>query len=115
MINEVRGKGLMIAIEFGPPKSIKLKMGWSLLHKLDQSLFCQAILIPLLTDHHVLAQVAGHHMDVIKLIPPLVLSEQDVEELIQAFDTVIGACHQFPGPVWEVGKRLTQHAVKKKS
>lgn len=114
MLNEVRGKGLMIGIEFGPPKSIKLKMGWSLLHKLDQSLFCQAMLIPLLTDHHVLAQVAGHHMDVIKLIPPLVLSDEDVNDLVAAFDTVIGACHQFPGPVWEVGKRLTQHAVKKK-
>src|SRR5690606_32328257 len=74
LLKEVRGKGLMIAVEFGPPRSMGLKMGWSLLHKVDQSLFCQAILIPLLTDHRVLAQVAGHHMDVIKLIPPLVLS-----------------------------------------
>jgi len=114
LLHQVRGKGLMIGIEFGPPKSMKLKMGWSLLHKVDQSLFCQAILIPLLTDHHVLAQVAGHHMDVVKLIPPLVLCENDVNDLVHAFDQVIGACHQFPGPVWEVGKRLAQHAVKKK-
>ena len=113
MLHCVRGKGLMTAIEFGPPKSMALKMGWNLLHKLDQSLFCQAILIPLLTDHRVLAQVAGHHQDVIKLIPPLVLNESDVDEIVKAFDVVIGACHKFPGPVWEVGKRLSQHALKR--
>jgi len=112
MLYEVRGKGLMVALEFGPPASMKLKMGWSLLHKLDQSLFCQAILIPLLADHHILAQVAGHHIDVIKLIPPLVLCEQDVDDIISAFDKVIADCHRFPGPVWEVGKRLSGNAIR---
>jgi len=114
LLKEVRGKGLMIALEFGPPRSMGLKMGWSLLHKVDQSLFCQAILIPLLTDHRVLAQVAGHHMDVIKLIPPLVLSPSDVTDLVKAFDTVIAACHRFPGPVWEVGKKLSTQALKRR-
>lgn len=112
MLHSVRGKGLMIGLEFSPPKTMALKMGWNILHKLDQSLFCQALLIPLLTDHHILAQVAGHHLDVIKLIPPLVITEQDVDEVIRAFDAVIGACHTFPGPVWEIGKRLSQQAVK---
>lgn len=115
LLHGVRGKGLMIAIEFGSPRSMGLKMGWTLLHKVDQSLFCQAVLIPLLTDHHVLAQVAGHHMDVIKLIPPLVLSTSDVDDLVTAFDQVIAACHRFPGPVWEVGKRLSSHAMKRKT
>jgi len=26
--------------------------------------------------------------------------------LVSAFDQVMAACHPFPGPVWEVGKRL---------
>jgi acetylornithine/succinyldiaminopimelate/putrescine aminotransferase len=106
MFGEVRGKGLMIGVEFRPPSSRSLKMGWNLLHKLDPSLFCQAMLIPLMTDHHVLAQVAGHHLDVIKLLPSLVINEDDVAYLIRAFDAVMGACHRFPGPVWEVGKRI---------
>jgi len=113
MVVDVRGKGLMLAIEFGPPRSMTLKMGWNLLHKLDQSLFCQAVLIPLLKDHRILAQVAGHGMDVIKLIPPLVLNTEDVDTVAKAFDTVIAACHKFPGPVWEVGKRLSQAALKR--
>jgi ornithine--oxo-acid transaminase len=106
MFGEVRGRGLMVGIEFRPPTSLSLKMGWNLLHKLDSSLFCQAMLIPLLSEHHVLAQVAGHHLDVIKLLPSLVVNEDDVDYVVGAFDHVMAACHRFPGPVWEVGKRL---------
>lgn len=106
MFNEVRGKGLMLGVEFRPPASMTLKMGWSLLHTIDPSLFCQAMLIPLLGDHRVLAQIAGHHLDVIKLLPPLVIDRNDVEYLARAFDHVIEACHHFPGPIWEVGKQL---------
>ncbi len=112
MVKEVRGKGLMIAVEFQPPRGMMLKMGWTMLHKLDPSLFPQAILIPLLTDQHVLAQVAGHHMDIIKLIPPLVLNASDVEEVARAFDAVVANCHKFPGPIWEVGKKLSGAALK---
>src|SRR5205814_89897 len=106
MFREVRGKGLMIGIEFGPPSSTTLRMGWSLLHKLNPSLFCQVMLIPLLTDHRILAQVAGYHLDVIKLLPSLVITEEDVAQIVGAFDQVMAACHRFPGPVWEIGKRL---------
>ncbi len=106
MFSEVRGRGLMIGVEFRQPSSLTLKMGWNLLHSLDASLFCQAMLIPLLTEHRVLAQVAGHHLDVIKLLPSLVINEDDVDYLVGAFDQVMAACHRFPGPVWEVGKRL---------
>lgn len=112
MFREARGKGLMVGIEFGPPSSTMLKMGWNLLHKLDPSLFCQVMLIPLLADHNVLAQVAGHHLDVIKLIPSLVVTESDVDDLIKAFDSVMGAAHRFPGPIWDIGKRLASAAFK---
>ncbi|QDU34582.1 Acetylornithine/acetyl-lysine aminotransferase [Poriferisphaera corsica] len=113
LLKEVRGKGLMIAVEFGTPKSLSLKVGWQLLHKVDGGLFPQAILIPLLKDHHILAQVAGHNMDIIKLLPSLTITEQDADHLIKAFDEVIAACHRFPGPAWEVGKRLTKQVFKR--
>lgn len=113
MLKEVRGKGLMIAVEYGPPRSMTLKMGWSLLHKVDSGLFPQAILIPLLRDHHILAQTAGHHQDTIKLLPALVINEQDVAAIVKAMDECTAACHKFPGPVWEIGKRLSQFAIKR--
>jgi ornithine--oxo-acid transaminase len=118
LVKDVRGKGLMIALEFGPPSMLRspgLYSGWKMLHALDPSLFPQAVLIPLLKDQHVLAQVAGHHMDIIKLIPPLVLNAQDVEAVAAAFDKVVANCHKFPGPAWEVGKKLGAAAMRRSS
>jgi ornithine--oxo-acid transaminase len=112
MFREVRGKGLMIGIEFGPPSSTTLKMGWNLIHRLNPSLFCQVMLVPLLTDHKILAQVAGHQLDVIKLLPSLVITEQDVARIVSSFDLVMAAAHRFPGPVWEIGKRLAGTAMR---
>jgi ornithine--oxo-acid transaminase len=113
LLKDVRGKGLMIGVEFGSPKSLSLKMAWSLLHKADAGLFSQAIIMPLLDQHRVLSQVAGHNQDIIKLAPALCVNDSDLEWFFKAFDDVVGACHKFPGPVWDIGTRLTKHALKR--
>jgi len=113
LVKEVRGKGLMLAVEFGQPRNLMLRAQWAMIHKLDPSLFPQAILIPLLKDHHILAQTAGHHIDVIKLLPTLVINEADVDAVVAAFDDVIGDCSKISGPMWEVGKRLSAQAIKR--
>src|SRR5207237_43141 len=57
LIKEVRGKGLMIGIEFGAPQSLKLKMSWGMLETASKGLFCQLVTIPLLKEHKILTQV----------------------------------------------------------
>lgn len=113
LVKEVRGRGLMIAIEFHKPKSFMLARAWDMLHAMDPNLFCQAIILPLMSDHRILAQVAGHRLDVIKFIPPLVLSRADADEVIRAMDACVGACNSLTGPVWEVGKKLSSAALKR--
>ncbi|HTA17676.1 MAG TPA: aspartate aminotransferase family protein, partial [Polyangia bacterium] len=89
LLKEVRGRGLMIALEFGAPKSLALRAAWTLLEKATKGLFCQMVIIPLFTRHHILSQVAGHEMYVIKLLPPLCLTEADEDWIVAAFDDVI--------------------------
>jgi ornithine--oxo-acid transaminase len=110
-LKEVRWRGLMVGIEFGSPRSLALKGAWSLAHRLDKSLFPQAVTIPLLNDHRILTQTAGHHIDVIKLIPPLVLSDEDVAWFLRAFEEVMVGLHRFPGPAWEVISRIGKNAI----
>ena len=114
-IRDVRGRGLMIGIEFGRPHSLKLKVAWDVVNKVNKSLFCQAIVIPLLSDHNILTQVAGRDTPIIKLIPPLVISEEDVDHFLEAFDDVVRRAHRFPGPIWEVTSRLAKFAMRRKS
>jgi ornithine--oxo-acid transaminase len=111
LIKEVRGKGLMIGLEFGAPRSLKLKAFWNLLESVNSGLFSQTIVIPLLKDHHVLTQVAGHGIPVVKLLPPLVLSDQDCDWIETSFEAVISEAHNVTGSVWSLGKTLTSNAV----
>ncbi|MCI0601027.1 MAG: aminotransferase class III-fold pyridoxal phosphate-dependent enzyme [Beijerinckiaceae bacterium] len=112
LVRTVRGKGLMIGIEFGSPKSLKLKAAWTLLETVSPGLFCQLITIPLFKDHKILCQVAGHANHTVKLLPALVLSESDCGWIERAFDAVIADAHRVPGAVWSLGKTLADHAIK---
>ena len=77
LVKQVRGKGLMIGIEFGQPKSFALKASWNVLETASAGLFCQLITIPLFKDHKILTQVAGHGSHTIKMLPPYVITDDD--------------------------------------
>ncbi|HZV21648.1 MAG TPA: aspartate aminotransferase family protein, partial [Hyphomicrobiales bacterium] len=77
LMKDVRGKGIMIGIEFGAPKSFALKMSWHALETANAGLFCQMITIPLFKQHKILVQVAGHASHTIKLLPALTITDDD--------------------------------------
>ncbi len=111
LVSDVRGKGLMIGVEFGQPKSLKLKATWNLLETANSGLFGQLICIPLFKDHKVLTQVAGHANPTIKLLPALTLSDSDCAWIERSFDAVIADAHNTSA-VWSLGKTLAEHAIK---
>jgi ornithine--oxo-acid transaminase len=115
LVKTVRGKGLMIGIEFGPPQSLKLKAAWSLLETMNKGLFCQLITIPLFKDHKILVQVAGHASHTVKLLPSLVLTDADCDWIERSFDAVIADSHRVPGAVWSLGKTLAGQAMKERA
>ena len=110
--HQVRGKGLMIALEFGRPQSFKLKTAWNLLETANKGLFSQMVTIPLFKKHRILSQVAGHGMNVVKFLPPLVIDDDDRRWIVEAMDDVLADCHQVPGAIWDLGKTLAGHALK---
>jgi ornithine--oxo-acid transaminase len=87
VVREVRGLGLMWAMEFAEPESGSLS--WRVLERMQTGLFAQLVIVPLFTKHHVLSQVAGHDLPVLKGLPPLVVSEQDIDDFVTALDDVI--------------------------
>ncbi|MEO6947685.1 MAG: aminobacteriohopanetriol synthase HpnO [Nitrobacter sp.] len=113
LLKEVRGKGLMIGVEFGPPKSLRLRAAWNLLETANKGLFCQLITVPLFKDHKILTQVSGHGSHTIKLLPPLIINDEDCKWVETSFDSVIAASHQVPGAIWSLGKTLMDNAVRK--
>ncbi|RPE35561.1 aspartate aminotransferase family protein [Kitasatospora cineracea] len=111
LLAEVRGRGLMIGIEFGRPKSLKLRTGWTALQAARKGLFAQMVVVPLLQRHRILTQVSGDHLEVIKLIPPLIVTEKEVDRFVDAFTEVMDDAHRGSGLMWDFGRTLVKQAV----
>lgn len=77
VVKEVRGLGLIWAIEFQEPA--RGSRTWRMLESRQNGIFSQFVTVPLFDRHHILSQVAGHSMNVVKGLPPLVITEEDVD------------------------------------
>jgi ornithine--oxo-acid transaminase len=94
VVREVRGLGLLWAIEFSEPNGGR--RSYRLVERLQPGLFSQLVVVPLFRDHRVLIQVAGHGLQVVKGIPPLVVTEDDLAEFAAALDDAIGKAAHVP-------------------
>ena len=94
VVSDVRGLGLMWAIEFAePPDGSR---SWRLMERMQKGLFAQLVVGPLFSKHRILTQVAGHNMAVVKVLPPLVLSDGDIEEFVGALRSTIASARHVP-------------------
>jgi ornithine--oxo-acid transaminase len=94
VVTDVRGLGLMWAIEFAEPEGGR--RSWQLLERFQPALFSQLVVVPLFGKHRILTQVAGHDVNVIKILPPLVLSEDDVGWFVEALDATLNRARRIP-------------------
>ncbi|WP_433859051.1 aspartate aminotransferase family protein [Streptomyces kronopolitis] len=112
LLHDVRGRGLMIGIEFGRPRSLGLRGRWTMLQAARKGLFAQMVVVPLLQRHHILTQVSGDHLEVIKLIPPLIITERDVDRFVTAFTAVMDDAHHGGGLMWDFGRTLVKQSLQ---
>jgi ornithine--oxo-acid transaminase len=91
VVREVRGLGLMWAIELGAPSGGAPRRAWDFVERRQPGLASQLVVVPLFRDHRILTQVAGHRMNVVKALPPLVITDADLERFAGALDQAIAA------------------------
>jgi acetylornithine/succinyldiaminopimelate/putrescine aminotransferase len=113
VIKEIRGKGLILAVEFHEPREMTLKLGWKALHKMETNLFTQMIVSSLLSRHRILTQVAAHGLDTLKILPPLMITSVEVDKFVLALDAVLRDCRKFPGPLWDLGANFLRQSLRK--
>jgi ornithine--oxo-acid transaminase len=94
VVHDVRGIGLLWAIEFGEPASGR--RSYRLLDRVQPGLFAQLVVVPLFREHHILSQVAGHKIPVLKGIPPLTLSDTDLDWFAEGLDETIRKAQRLP-------------------
>jgi ornithine--oxo-acid transaminase len=113
MIAEVRGRGLLIGIEFKPPRTLALRAAWTAAETAQKGLFAQFVVMALMRDHHILTQVAGPDVNIIKLLPPLIIGEAEVDTIVSAMDGVMTEAAEVRGRVWAQSVELVKHALSR--
>jgi ornithine--oxo-acid transaminase len=103
VVQEVRGLGLAWAIEFGEPSGGG-RLTYRMIERAQRGLFAQLVVVPLFTEHRILSQVAGHDMAVVRILPPLMLADEDVEEFADSLRATIRNAQRMP-------KSLTRFAL----
>ena len=97
VVRDVRGLGLMWAIEFGEPES--RRRTYRLVERLQHGLFAQLVVVPLFAEHRILSQVAGHGIPVIKGLPPLTIADDDLVWVAEALEATIAKAQRLPRAV----------------
>jgi ornithine--oxo-acid transaminase len=110
LLGDVRGRGLMIGIEFQRPQSRALRAKWTALQLARKGMFAQTVVHALFHRHRILTQVSGDHIEVIKLIPPLIIGEAEVERFVSAFTDVLDDAHSGNKLTWDFGRTLVRQA-----
>ena len=112
LVKEVRGAGLMIGIELQAPRSRKGQVGVRLMRMASEGLFPQLVVIPLHRDHAVITMAAGKN-DVIKLLPPLTVSETEVHTFLGALDAVLTECESDSGKNWALVRDIAISTMRR--
>jgi 4-aminobutyrate aminotransferase-like enzyme len=112
LLADVRGRGLIIGLEFGRPSGMKARAGWAMMQKARVGLFAQMVVVALFQRHRILTQVSGDHMEVIKLIPPLMIGDAEVKLFLDALDDVLADASKGSGLMWDFGRTLIKSTVR---
>jgi ornithine--oxo-acid transaminase len=112
IVRDVRGLGLMWAIELGPPQGAARRSLFRAVDHLQPGLFAQLITVPLFHDHRILCQVAGHRLNVIKALPSLLVEEADIRHFADALSEVVATAERMPAAMARFGVRMARGTAR---
>ncbi len=113
LFHAVRGKGLMIGLVFGEPESLRLRTRFKALELARTGLFAQTIVGPLFQRHGILTQVAADGVNVVKLLPPLICGQEEVDRFVSALDEVLAEAHRGSSLVYGFARTLAKASLQR--
>jgi len=110
MVKDVRGLGMLSGIEFQTPSSLKLRLPFEAFRQIHAGMFGQVIVMRMFRDWGVLTQVCGNNFMVLKVAPPLTVSEGQLDHFVEAITAVVDLMHTS-GSFWTEALSLARRAV----
>jgi ornithine--oxo-acid transaminase len=92
-VRGVHGLGMLSAIKFGPPRSLRMRMPFEAFSRVHPAMFGQVLVMHLFHDGGIFGQMcANQHMS-LKVAPPLVASEAQLGAFVDAVEGVVVEMH----------------------
>jgi len=110
MVKAVRGMGLLIGIEFTAPRRLALRVSFEAFSKIHPAMFGQILVMRLFRDHGMLTQICGNDFMVLKVAPPLVVTDGQVDEFVSAMRSVVELAHSSTS-FWSEALGLARRTV----
>ena len=110
MVKAVRGMGLLLGIEFTPPRGLSRRVSFEAFSKIHPAMFGQILVMRLFRDHGILTQICGNDFMVLKVAPPLVVQGGQVDEFVSAIRNVVELAHSS-SMFWSEALGLARRAV----
>lgn len=110
MVNEVRGLGMLSGIEFKSSSKLVLKIPFESFRAIHPAMFGQIVVMRMFRDHGILTQICGNNFMVLKVAPPLVVTEDEIQEFVAAARSVVELMHSSPS-FWTEALGLAKRAV----
>jgi len=109
MVKEVRGKGLLLGIEFTAPRRLALRAPFEGFAKIHPAMFGQIVVMRMFRKGF-LTQICGNDFMVLKVAPPLVVTAEQVKEFVLAIREIVELAHH-PGAFWSEAVGLARRAM----
>lgn len=110
IVKDVRGEGLLLGIEFSAPKTLRLRIPFEAFMRIHPAMFGQFVVMRMFRDHGILTQICGNNFTVLKVAPPLVVNEAQIEEFVAAIADVVELAHSS-GAFWSEALGLAKRAL----
>jgi ornithine--oxo-acid transaminase len=111
MVKEVRGVGLLMGIEFQPPRQLHLRVPYQGFAAVHPAMFGQIVVMRLFRDSGFLTQICGNNFMVLKVAPPLVVTDEQLDAFVRAVHDVVVLAHS-PGAFWSEALGLARRAFR---
>jgi len=110
MVKSVRGEGMLSGIEFRSPHQLRLRIAFEAFTRIHPAMFGQIVVMRLFRDHGILTQICGNNFMVLKVAPPLVVTEEHMQEFTNAVREVVDLAHSSAS-FWSEALGLARRAI----
>jgi len=111
LVKEVRGAGLLCGIEFTAPRGLGMRVSFEAFRKIHPAMFGQCLVMRLFRDRGILTQICGNNFLVLKVAPPLTVSDEQIAEFVAGVRATVEFVHSSGG-FWTEALQLVRRGIK---